>query len=75
MMAADAGYIVSQPCDILLDGSNLLNSSHRAKIEKVINSHDPYGVNFSPVCGPWSPMQQLSVAKDADYAPRLEALR
>ena len=75
MMAADAGYIVSQPCDILLDGSNLLNASHRAKIEEVINSDDPYCVSFSPVCGPWSPTQQLSVAKDADYAPRLEALR
>ncbi|CAK9065052.1 unnamed protein product [Durusdinium trenchii] len=71
MMAAEAGYAVSQPCDILLDGSNLLNASERAKIEAVIDSDDPYCVSFSPVCGPWSPLQQLSVAKDPSYAQKL----
>ena len=75
MMAAEAGYAISQPCDILLDSSNLLNAFERAKIEAVIDSDDPYCVRFSPVCGPWSPLQQLSVAKGPSYAQKLGELR
>lgn len=64
-LAAEYGYQVSQPADILLDGTNLLSSAHRHVLEKRIEDEDPYLLTFAPVCGPWSPWQAVNMSKSA----------
>ena len=68
-LAAEYGYRVSQPVDILLDGTNLLSPSHRQSIERKIEADDPYLLSFAPVCGPWGPWQSLNMSR----SPQCEA--
>ena len=62
-MAVSMGLEAAAPVDLELDGSDLLKSSVRARLEAEIDAVDPYVLTFSPVCGPWGPWSHLNMSK------------
>ena len=75
MIAADCGAPVSQPVDLRYDGIDLRLKQCRDAIDRQIEQDDPYAISFSPVCGPWSPWQNINVSKDPEFGQQLEEVR
>ncbi len=67
-VVAMAGYPISTPVDLALDGSNLLDPQFRKKLEAEIDAKDPYAITFAPVCGPWGPWSRLNMSKSESTA-------
>ena len=65
-MALQMNLSAAPPVDIELDGSDLLKSAVRMKIEQEIDDLDPYCLTFAPVCGPWGAWSRLNMAKNYD---------
>ena len=75
LLAAGKGYAVSQPVDITYDGIDLKKESHRAMIEEQIERDDPYCIALSPVCGPWSPWQNVNMSKSESLEEHIMQMR
>ena len=54
MLASTAGWPVSQPTDIRLDGMDLLGKDDRKRIEEQIDRDDPFCLILPFPCGPWN---------------------
>ena len=70
-MAAEMGYPVSQPVDILYDGTDLRKKEHRDMIDQQIEKDDPYLISMSPLCGPWCQWQELNMSKSEETANKI----
>ena len=74
-MAVGMGYSVSQPVDIKLDGSDLLNPDVRREIDRCIDEFDPYLITLAPICGPWSPWSHVNMSKSETTADFIQEQR
>ena len=70
-MASEMGYPVSQPVDILYDGTDLRKKEHRDTIDQQIEKDDPYLISMSPLCGPWCQWQELNMSKSEETANKI----
>ena len=75
LMASLAGYAVSEPCDIQLDGSILLNPKMRRNIDEQIAWDDPFAVIIPFPCGPWNSWTVVNASKSNEAAESVDAAR
>ena len=64
------GFPVGNPIDINIGGDrhDLLDPKVRQQIGEYIDDMDPFLLLAGPVCGPWSPWQQLNMSRSEDTA-------
>ena len=72
---AAAGYIISQPADIMADGADLREARVREEIDKVFETDDPFLSTFAFPCGPWNPRTQFNMARSEDTRDHWERIR
>eukprot|EP00435_Cladocopium_sp_Y103_P013207 s65_g3.t1 len=67
LMAVHLGLTVSSPIDVIYDPRyDLTKKANRDAIDKLIQDDDPFLLAMSPVCGPWSPWQNVNLSKSED---------
>ena len=71
-LASAAGWPVSQPTDIRLDGTDLLRSEGRRLIEEQIDRDDPFCCVIPFPCGPWNSLTYFNAARYPSFAIRNE---
>eukprot|EP00435_Cladocopium_sp_Y103_P052575 s19_g16.t1 len=69
-MAASWTLPVSEPIDCLYN-YDLLKPAHRAEVEKRIQIEDPFLVSLAPICGPWSTMQWINLARGGETEAKI----
>ena len=75
LMVATLGLPVAEPIDILNNADyDLLRPEVRRMVESRIEVEDPLLLSMAPVCGPWSPLQNLNEMREG-YADNLYAIR
>ena len=62
------GYPTSEPIDVIYDPIfDLTTPAGRAAADERIARDDPYLLTFAPVCGPWSPWQNMNMTQVRRY--------
>ena len=69
-MAASWGLPVSEPIDCLYNYA-LLKPAHRAEVERRIQVEDPFLLSLAPICGPWSTMQRINLARGGETEAKI----
>ena len=69
-MAASWGLPVSEPIDCLYN-YDLLKPAHRAEVERRIQAEDPFLLSLAPICGPWSTMQRINLARGGETQAKI----
>ena len=74
-LAAAAGWPVSQPTDIEMDGIDLLVPTDRRAIEEQIERDDPFCLVMPFPCGPWNSLTYWNASRHPEFKIRNEALQ
>ena len=61
---------MSEPIDCLYN-YDLLKPAHRAEVERRIQVEDPFLLSLAPICGPWSTMQRINLARGGETQAKI----
>ena len=72
LMAVSLGLTVSSPIDVIYDPRyDLTIKANRDAIDVMIQEDDPFLLAMAPVCGPWSPWQNVNMSKSEELFEKI----
>lgn len=73
--AAAAGYAISQPADIELDGADLREARVGKVMERVFATDDPFLSTFAFSRGPWNHLTQVNMCRSEGTRAHWDRIR